>query len=169
MACILLVLGGGLFFFKDTARQLFQSLMRSRKVEIAIFCLATFVFLLQVSKLGEADFGQYRGLLMLLFGGIALSSVFYVRDFLGVRGLAALILLSAGSFLDAAYMQSSASRLLLVAMVYLWILKALILGASPFYLRNFINWLYNQDRRRQLFAGGLCLYGIVLLVTSLSY
>jgi len=97
------------------------------------------------------------------------GAVSLINDFLAVRGLAAMILLTAGALLDAAYMQDPATRLFLVSFVYLAIVAALILGASPYKLRDFLGWLYRSEGRPRLFGGIFAAYGLLLIAMSFTY
>jgi hypothetical protein len=126
-------------------------------------------FLYKVMHLGPADFGQYKKLLFILFLVVAVGSFYFVPDFLAVRGLAALTLLTAGTLLDAAYMQLPQTRLFLVTFVYLCIVVALILGASPYKLRDFFDWLYKSESRPKVFGGLFAIYGLLLIGIAFSY
>jgi hypothetical protein len=122
-----------------------------------------------VLHLGPADFGQYKNILFIIFLVTALGSFYYVPDFLAVRGLAALILMTAGVLLDAAYMQLPQTRLFLVTFVYVAIVVSLILGANPYKLRDFFEWLYKTERRPKLFGGAFVAYGLLLIGVAFTY
>jgi len=87
-----------------------------------------------------------------------------------VRGLAGLILLGASPLLSAAYMRYEVpSRLFMVTAVYVAIALALYLGAAPFRLRDFLQWLFVRPTRVRV-AGGLATgYGLLLVVVALTY
>lgn len=142
---------------------------RSQTAAFVLLGGATAWFLYKVTQLGPADFGQYKNILFVLFLITAVGSFYFVPDFLAVRGLAALILLTAGALLDAAYMQDPGTRLFLVSFVYLAIVAALILGASPYKLRNFLGWLYNSEQRPRIFGGVFAVYGLLLVALSFTY
>ena len=90
-------------------------------------------------------------------------------DFLGERALAGLTLLIADALLDAAFMQDPSTRLFLVSLVYLAILLAFILGASPYLLRDVINWFFKMKFRVQILSYTLFLYGVLLTYFALNY
>lgn len=142
---------------------------RSQLAAILLFGAASAWFLYHVWHLGPADFGNYRELLFALFGLSALGAFYFVPDFLAVRGFAALLLLTANPLLKAAYMQDPTSRLLLVSFVYLAILFALVMGASPYRMRDCIDWLYRKANRPRLFGACFVFYGCVLVATALTY
>lgn len=167
---IFLVAFGGHFLWHGMATaKSAQAFPRSRTAAYVLLGTATAWFLYKVLHLGPADFGQYKNLLFIGFLAVAVASFYYVPDFLAVRGLAALILLTAGVLLDAAYMQLPQTRLFLVTFVYFAIVIALILGASPYKLRDFLGWLYKSESRPRIFGGAFAAYGLLLLGISFTY
>lgn len=146
-----------------------QGFPRSRVAAFILLGTAAAWFLFKVTQLGPADFGQYKNLLFILFLVVAVGSFIYVPDFLAVRGLAALMLLVAGALLNAAYMEAPMARLFLVSFVYLGIVIALYLGANPFRLRDFFEWLYAKALRPRIFGGLFAAYGLLLLGVAFTY
>lgn len=142
---------------------------RSRIAAYALMGGASVWFLYRVWHLGPADFGQYRTLLFVIFAVTAAGAFHYVPDFLAVRGLAGLVLLTAGVLLKAAYMQDPQARLFLVVLVYSGIVAALMLGAKPYKLRDFLDWLYRADRRPRIFGGAFAAYGLLLVAVAFTY
>ena len=65
---LLILTGVGMFFLKETHQTIGQKLLRNNTVGIAVFVVACVWFLLKIADLGEADFGQYKHWLLLLFG-----------------------------------------------------------------------------------------------------
>lgn len=142
---------------------------RSQIGAYLLFGSASAWFLFHVWNLGPADFGQYRQILFALFAFTAVSAFYLVPDFLAVRGLAALLLLGAQPLLDAAYMQDPSARLFLVSFVYLVIVIAIVIGASPYRVRDFINWLYARPSRPRIFGALFVIYGGLLSAVAFSY
>ena len=93
-AALLLLLGGILFWNDKTVASVAKGLPRSRRFTILAFGLGALWFIYRVSQLGEADFGNWRNQLMMLFGAIAVLSYFFVPDFLAIRGVCICFLLS---------------------------------------------------------------------------
>jgi hypothetical protein len=141
---------------------------RSQAAAFLLLGTATVWFLYKVTQLGPADFGQYKNLLFILFLGTAVGSFYFVPDFLAVRGLAALILLTAGALLEAGYMQYDVGALILKGFVYFMIVVAIILGASPYKLRDFLDWLYRSEKRPRHFGTIFALYGLILAGMSFT-
>jgi hypothetical protein len=165
----LLLLGAHFLWHGMRSAPTLKAFPRSRLAAVLLFGSASAWFLYHVWHLGPADFGQYRELLFALFGLSALGAFYFVPDFLAVRGLAALLLLTAHPLLTAAYMQDPASRLFLVSFVYLAIVAAIILGASPYRMRDGIDWLFRKSTRPRIFGACFVFYGGLLVATALRY
>ena len=146
-----------------------QAFPRSKAAAYILLGTAAAWFLYKVTQLGPADFGQYKNILFIVFLVVALGSFIYIPDFLAVRGLAALMLLTAAVLLDAAYMELPQARLFLVSFVYLAIVLSIILGANPYKLRDFFEWLYNKEARPRVFGGIFAAYGVLLLGVAFTY
>ncbi|CAA6676368.1 MULTISPECIES: hypothetical protein [unclassified Lentimonas] len=146
-----------------------QAFPRSTAAAYLLLGTAAAWFLYKVLNLGPADFGQYKKILFLIFLVTAVGSFYFVPDFLAVRGLAALTLLTSGVLLDAAYMQLPQARLFLVTFIYAAIVVSLILGANPYKLRDFFDWLYKADNRPRIFGGVFAAYGLLLIGVAFTY
>ncbi|WOO41827.1 hypothetical protein [Rubellicoccus peritrichatus] len=167
---ILIAIGGSYFLKGPKLKSWSIAWPRSQKAAIILFGPASLWFLWLVLNLSKADFGDYKKLLLMGFGAVAIGSFFVVRDFLAARGLAVLMLLAARPLLDAAYMQfDDPQRLLLVVGVYIGIILALWVGASPFRMRDFYTWLYAKEERARTVGGAIAAYGIVLTITAFTY
>ena len=166
----LLFLGAGLLW-KPKALQLpAMNLLRSSVASTIVFGAAAVAFLWQIAHLSEADFGNHRQLLFGAFLLIALLSFVYASDFLVVRGLAILAMLASSAILDSAYLQTNyPQRLFLVGFVYLLIILALYLGAVPFRMRDFLEWLFGRTTRCRTIGALLVGYGMILTLNALSY
>lgn len=164
----LLALGGHFVWHGMRSEKPVKAFPRSKAAAFLLLGTATAWFLYKVTQLGPADFGQYKNLLFILFLGTAVGSFYFVPDFLAVRGLAAMILLTAGAILDAGYMQYQVGALILKAFVYLAIIVAIILGASPYKLRDFLDWLYRLETRPRLFGAAFAGFGLLLVGLSFT-
>ncbi|PXA05581.1 hypothetical protein DDZ13_01525 [Coraliomargarita sinensis] len=164
----LIAFGGHFLWHGMRSETSVKAFPRSQAAAYILLGSATAWFLYKVTQLGPADFGQYKNILFALFLVTAVGSFYFVPDFLAVRGLAALILLTAGAILEAGYMQYQFGALVLKFFVYLAIVVALILGASPYKLRDFLSWLYRSENRPRIFGGVFAAYGILLTLMSFS-
>ena len=75
----------------------------------------------------------------------------------------------ASLLLNAAYMQEPQTRLFLNYFVYFVIVLSLILGATPYKLRDFIDWLYKTDLRPRIVGGAVASYGLLLVGIAFTY
>lgn len=167
---VLIALGAGLLSGRSSVAALLKAFPRSPAATVVLFGAGSAWFLYAVWHLSEADFGEYRTILFVAFAAIALLSFKYVPDFLAVRGLAILLLLSAAPLRGAAYMHyEHPQRLLMVTLVYLAIALALYLGAVPYRMRDFLEWLFRRPARPRFLGGLLLAYGLVLAVTAFTY
>lgn len=169
-ALVLLALGAVLIWNGEPVASIAKSMPRSRRFTIVAFGLGAIWFLWRVIHLGEADFGNHRNLLFIIFGAVAVSSFFVVPDFLAVRGLTILALLSADKLLDSAFaLYDIPSRLFLVVFAYLLIVLSIWLAVSPFRVRDFFNWLFQGSMRPRVLGALIGSYGLVLTVCAFTY
>lgn len=167
---LLLVLGAGLLVSRKTVGAALKAFPRSNTAAMVFFGGGAIWFIYRVWHLSVADFGDYRTLLSIAFAAIALLSFKYVPDFLAVRGVAILVLLGAGPLLEAAFMHyDQPQRLLMVSIVYLFIGLAIYLGAVPYRLRDFFEWLFRNQRRPRVLGACLAGYGLLLAITAFTY
>ncbi len=165
----LIAFGAHFLWHGSASAKSVQAFPRSTTAAYVLMGIASAWFLYKVMHLGPADFGQYKNILFLLFLGTAVGSFYFVPDFLAVRGLAALTLLLAGALLNAGYMQYGAPALIFKTFVYICIVLALILGASPYKLRDFLSWLYKAELRPKIFGGVFAAFGLLLLGLAFTH
>jgi hypothetical protein len=160
---ILILLGLPLLLDLSGAKAAIKAFPRSASVGYLVFGAAAAWFLYNILHLSNADFGEYRYYLFAGFAAVAILAFKCVPDFLGVRGASALVLIGAAPFLDAAYMEyDRPQRLFMVSFVYVAIAFAIWLGAQPWRLRDFFNWLFARPARSRGLGGLFLAYGIVL-------
>jgi hypothetical protein len=167
---LLLALGAPLLLFAGSTAAAFKAFPRSPAATWICFGAGALWFLGVIWQLSPADFGEYRNLLFVFFAILAGLAFKCVPDFLAVRGACVLVLLGAMPLLDAAYMHyDRPQRLCLVGLVYLGIVLALWLGAQPYRLRDFFEWLFARPGRARGLGGALAAYGLLLCGIALSY
>jgi len=164
-------LGLGFFFLfnREDFKQKSISFLRSQNWAYILFGLSTLWFVYILSQLGEADFGDFKMILILIFGGAGLLSFFFLEDFLSVRGLCILLLLSSRAILDAAFMQDIPARLVVVSISYIVIVFSIYVGCLPYRLRDFFNYIYAKSIRQKTFALTLTSTGVAILASTLFY
>lgn len=167
---LLIALGSPLLLNHAGMVAALKSLPRSSNAAFLFFGAGAVWFLWNVMHLTSADFGDYRVLLTIGFAAIALLSFRCVPDFLAVRGLCALVLLAASPLLTAAYGEYQyPQRLFMVSLIYLFIVLAIWLSASPYRLRDFFEWLFARPGRTRAVGGALLGYGALLAVLAFTY
>ncbi|MCB1124335.1 MAG: hypothetical protein KJT03_22475 [Verrucomicrobiae bacterium] len=169
-ALVLLVFGGSLFWNNKTFASFLKGLPRSRRFTALAFGLGSVWFIYKVSQLGEADFGNHSGKLMILFAAIAALSYFYVPDFLAIRGICICGLLAAGEMLNSAFaLYDIGTRHFLTVFAYFVIVLSIYLAVAPYRARDFLDWLFQVQARPKLIGGAIFLYGLVLSIAAFTY
>lgn len=169
---LFLIALGALFLVSNSAIvSMFKAMPRSRAAAIIFFGGGALWFVLRLRGLSEADLIMFQSPtpFMIGFGVLSVASFFFIPDFLAVRGLSVLTLLAAWPLLMAAFMEEPWQRKLMVAFAYLCVAAAIYLGAVPFRLRDFFQWLFTNLGRARAFGGLLLGYGILLTAVAFTY
>lgn len=168
----LIALGVLLLIGNSAIVSTFKAMPRSQVAAVLFFGGGAAWFLYVLSGLSEADLilVQSPKPLMIAFGALALASFFYLPDFLAVRGLSVLMLLAGIPLLEAAFGEYHIpQRLFMVTAVYVGLALAIYLGAVPYRLRDFFQWLFFRPGRARALGGGLLGYGLLLAVVAFTY
>lgn len=167
---LLLALGVPLLLNHAGYAAVLKSFPRSKAAAYVFFSAGAAWFLYEIWHLSPADFGEYRTYLFCGFAAVAVLAFKCVPDFLAVRGLATLILMGAMPLLDAGFMNFEHAQIVLYKIaVYLAIAAAIWLGAQPWRLRDFLNWLFARPERTRRIGGVLAGYGLVVAVVAFTY
>lgn len=167
--CLLCIFGVLLTIQRANFVEVLFRFPRSKLCSYWLVGIATLWFLWRhVAHLSEADFGDYKLLIGVIAVGVAVLSFIYVADFLAVRGWSMLVLLYAREVLDAAFLQEPMSRLLLVLITYIFIVIALYLGAWPYRMRDWMEWMGKKKIRFVLLGWGFVITGFIILTTSFA-
>ncbi len=165
----LAVLGVALLVNAPPVAALARAFPRSRRAAYVTMGIGAAWTLYYVLHLGESDFGNYRNGIFVGFALLALASFKYVPDFLSVRGMCVLALLTANVLLTSSFMHhGEAPHLPLNVFAYLIILLALWLAVAPYRVRDFFQWLFARPNRPRIVGSVVGLYGLVLVGTALS-
>ena len=160
---------------KDGWRNAVKRFPRSENAGYVLMGIGGLWFLYKMWFLGPQDelFGPNTRLIFIaVFGFGFLGSFAFLKDFLAVRGLAICILMLGFFGLKPAFgLYEVPSRLVLVSLIYVLVAVAIVLGWSPFYLRNVFEWLYRDDNRTRSRAFGcvLLVCGMGLALSTLGY
>jgi hypothetical protein len=145
---------------------------RSEGASNLFFGAGALWFLYNIWHLSVADFGDYRVMLLIAFALIAVMAFKCVPDFLAVRGVCILVLLAAAAspMLMAGYMNFDHPLIYFQkAFVYVCIILAIWLGAQPWRLRDFFEWLFARPQRARALGGVLAGYGLLLTLVAFTY
>ncbi|ATC63740.1 hypothetical protein CMV30_07125 [Nibricoccus aquaticus] len=168
----LIVLGALLLISNSAIVSTLKAMPRSQVASVLFFGGGAVWFAFRMSGLSEADLilVQSPKPLMIGFSVLALLAFFYLPDFLAVRGLSVLMLLAGTPLLGAAFGEyEEPQRLFMVTAVYIGLAAALYLGAVPYRLRDFFQWLFARPGRSRALGGGLLGYGALLAVVAFTY
>lgn len=169
-AVVLLALGLPVLIAGKRLEPIVRAFPRHRLTAIITMVIGGGWFLWKITQLGQSDFGDYKNLLLLLFGATLIGSILFVQDFLAVRGVAIIVLLSANTGLKSAFgLYDIPSRLVLVSILYLFVVAAIYYGTMPFKMRDTLNWLYEAPVRMRALGSGFTIMGIALLVSASLY
>ncbi|MEQ9823795.1 MAG: hypothetical protein ABQ298_05365 [Puniceicoccaceae bacterium] len=169
VALLLIGLGTFQLVAADRAQRTAVRMLRSKPAAVVLLGIATAWFVWKLTQLGAPDFGNYKHWLILLFIATSVLSYFFIPDFLAVRGLAALLLLSSDAVLDAAYMEPPTTRLFLVGFIYAVIVACMYLASLPYRLRDFYEWLFRKPYRPRILAVCSLAYGLLLGWIAFTY
>jgi hypothetical protein len=121
-----------------------------------------------VSNMDLGEFSLFRTWLQIVVPVLSLLTLIFVDEFLAVRALGILALLSAQPMLSAAFLRPESARLLLVILAYVWLTLGLFWVGMPYLLRDQIHWITkNSGRFRALTLAGL-VYGVVVLFCAVA-
>jgi hypothetical protein len=150
--------------FAATARQF----PRNTAIGYILTLLATAWFIAYVNQETVADFAAIKKPLCIFFAGVGIAVCIFVRDFLAVRGLAALLLVLAKCTVDTARAVDTDWRLVLVTWAYAWVFFGMWLTISPWRLRDWITWATASKERTRLLSGLRIGFGVFVAALGLT-
>lgn len=167
---LLLALGVPLLLNHSGFAAALKAFPRSTAATYIFFGVGAAWFLYEMWNLSPADEIIPRKYLFAGFLVVALLSFKCVPDFLAVRGLATVILMGAMPLLTAGYMNYEPKQIVLYKIaVYLAIAAAIWLGAQPWRLRDFIQWIFAQPGRARGVGSAATGYGLLLAIVAFTY
>lgn len=170
LGLVCLVFGAALLTQYNSVSAMLRSFPRSKGAAYVTMAIGGAWALYGVTRLGEADFGNFKNYIFIGFLAIGLGAFKYAPDFLSVRGACIIFLLVAWVLLDPAYMQyDKPLRLLMVAPVYIGIGLAIYLAHSPFRARDFLGWLFAVQGRAKSLAMAFAVYGVILSAVAFTF
>lgn len=164
---LLIVFGIVSFNVQSSLEKTVYRLLRNDFLGIIVFLIPASWFMVKLTQLGEADFGQYKQWLLLIFGFTFTGCCIYWRDFLIVRGLAMLTILSINALFKISYMSEAIVSPAIALLFYIFIIIALYCGCYPYCIRNILPKAFSKNSRYIKCVGTFCIiYGILLIILS---
>jgi hypothetical protein len=135
---------------------------------VVLVLAGTAWFIYNLSLESIADFAAFKPHMMVVFAGIGLGTCIFVHDFLAVRGLAVLLLLTAKLMVDLGRPHLGDSSWVLVnqTWAYVFVVAGIWFTISPWRLRDWIAW--NTANESRLRTGSLIRLAFGLFVVVLG-
>ena len=118
------------------------------------------------------DLGEFfnleRPVQMVLIAGF-FGVAIYVQEFLAVRAIGFFLILAACPVLNAAFLEPPVTRLLLVALAYVWIVKGMFWVGMPYLMRDQLAWATAEPNRWKALTLAGVAYGALVLVCALAF
>ena len=165
------LLASHLWAMKNAAKTqaFFKAFPRNYSWGVILLIIDTIWSVFALSNMDMGEFFNMRRTFILVTIGGSIAVMIYVREFLAVRALGALMLLVAGPVLTAAFLQPQMSRLLLPILAYVWIIVGMYFIGMPFLMRDWVNWLLAKPQRWNLAVYSGIGYGAVLLAAAILF
>jgi hypothetical protein len=109
--------------------------------------------------------GQFS--VWVFFAAIYALIVWWLNEFLAVRGMALIALLVARVILDAAFDVETEARLVMTATAYVMVVAGMWLTISPWRLRDVLEYTLANDQRCRAFCGAGVAFGVVLVALGI--
>jgi len=107
---------------------------------------------------------------VLIFAAIAVAAVFYVPEFLAVRGLCVITILAAWKILMGLFGEyEHPMRLFATVLAYAAVVKALYFACVPYRARDWLEWLFARTQRTRTLGAASLAYGALLVIIAFTY
>jgi hypothetical protein len=148
-------------FLKDFPRSYFWG--------VVLLTVALAWSMVCMSYMDMGEFHTLRDNFLMLIPVSYLLVLFFVKEFLAVRALGAVLLYIGGIVLHAAFMQPQASRLLLPIIAYVWIIAGLYFVGMPYLMRDAVGWVTANTARWNLASVSGIAYGVIVLAAAVLW
>jgi hypothetical protein len=145
-----------------------RKMPRSVPLGVLLTLGATAWFIYNLRNESIADFEYLKPYLYALFAGVGLGTCIFVRDYIGARGLAVMILLVSKLMVDTARWSESPWRLVIAYWAYIFVILGIWVTITPHRLRDMIEWGTRTPLRTRLFNGFRCAFGILVIILGLK-
>lgn len=130
-------LGGGLvgIFRPDLIKRFAEIFPRSVVPAWILTALCCFLGAHEALQMNMGFLDGYKKYIYFIAPGVFVASLVYMKELLAPRALGGFLLLIAVPILQTARLHESVWRVVLVAVVYVWIVYGIVLLMSPWYFR----------------------------------
>jgi len=122
-----------------------------------------------VTNMDLGEFSGFRTYLQMGVPIIAILTIYFVDEFLAVRALGIMALLTAEPILSAAFLRPEVSRLFVVILAYAWLTLGLFWVGMPYLLRDQITWLTKSAVRFKAVTIAGIIYGVIVLTCAVAF
>ena len=150
----------------ETTQSFLKQFPRNYKWGVILLSIDFAWSMLIMSNMDMGEFFNLRTKFLFVLPVAFVLVLIFVKEFLAVRALGALMLLVSGPVLTAAFLQPPASRVLVPILAYAWIIAGMYFVGMPFLMRDWVNWVTQTTGRWKLATLGGVAYGAVMLVVA---
>lgn len=150
----------------ETTQSFLKQFPRNYKWGVVLLSIDFAWSMLIMSNMDMGEFFNLRTKFLFVLPVAFVLVLIFVKEFLAVRALGALMLLVSGPVLTAAFLQPPASRVLVPILAYAWIIAGMYFVGMPFLMRDWVNWVTQTTGRWKLATLGGVAYGAVMLVVA---
>jgi hypothetical protein len=126
-----------------------------------------FMWVTSSADLGEL--GPYKDRFIIAWAAGTILQIVFMPAFLAVRGLAWIMLLSVNVILDGAFVLDTETRLVMTCLAYAWAIAAMFLTASPYMMRDAIDYACKTEARCRAFCVPGVAFGVLLIALALTF
>ena len=166
----LILLGHGVFGLvkPDKLAGFLRNYSRNIIAGYITMVIGTVWFIVILENENLADFGVYKTKMQIFFGVLGIGALFYLKDYLAVRGTAILLMLMAKLVIETIRLEDTDWRILFIAFAYIWIITGILFTVSPWRFRDLANWKYANTGRTKNVCAASTVVGVIMLVVGLS-
>lgn len=114
------------------------------------------------------DIAPWKTLMLVGFGLVGVGCCLFVKDYLAVRGLAVVLMMTAWWVCELARWHPHPLSKVLTAWAYVWVFFAFWWSMSPWRLRDAIDWVTASSTRLRIAAAGGVVWGAFIVGLGLT-
>ena len=153
----------------EKLKPVLEKFPRNYNVGVPLLVIAFIWTFMVWSSMDLGEFWKMEKAVQVILVVGCFAMAFYVKDFISVRAVGLLMILAAAPMLISAFQQPPITRLLLVFIAYVMIVKGMFWVGKPYLMRDQIAWVVADKKRWQIACGAGLAYGIVMLICALLF